>query len=83
MEADPEELNDLAGGADYAEILSDFEAKLREIVDPEAVDKRAKADQAALIDRHGGREAVLSHGHSFTPPPLPATTPTTNIRGPS
>jgi hypothetical protein len=40
------------------------------MLDPEAVDARAKADQAAIIERHGGREAVLARG-SFgaTPPP--------------
>jgi choline-sulfatase len=68
LEADPEELNDLAPGADYGETLKEFEAALREIVDPEAVDLRAKADQAALIERHGGREAVMNWGHGGATP---------------
>ena len=61
-------MNDLAPGADYGEILKEFEAALREIVDPEAVDRRAKADQAALIERHGGREAVMNWGHGGATP---------------
>jgi hypothetical protein len=34
------------------------------------VEKQAKVDQAALIKRHGGREAVLSKG-SYGPTPAP------------
>jgi choline-sulfatase len=70
LEADPEELHDLACDPACAEILAQFEGELRAMLDPEAVDARAKADQAAIIERHGGREAVLARG-SFgaTPPP--------------
>ena len=41
---------------------------LRGMVDPEAVDRRAKADQAALVERFGGREAVLNWGHGGATP---------------
>jgi choline-sulfatase len=40
-------------------MLREFEAILRGMLDPEAVDRRAKEDQSAMIARHGGREAVL------------------------
>jgi choline-sulfatase len=70
LEADPEELTDLASDAAHATTLAGFERELRAMLDPEATDARAKADQAAIIERHGGVEAVLARG-SFgaTPPP--------------
>jgi choline-sulfatase len=40
------------------------------MLDPVATDARAKADQAALVDRHGGREAALRLGpEGATPVP--------------
>jgi choline-sulfatase len=71
LEADPEELRDLAGEPVYCGLLEAFEAELRAICDPEAVDARAKAEQAALVERHGGRAAVLARGSTSggTPPP--------------
>ena len=75
LEKDPEELHDLAGAAAFKETLAACEAKLRAIVDPEAVDARAKADQAAMIERLGGNEAVLSRGAvRISPPPGVPTT---------
>jgi choline-sulfatase len=70
LEADPEELNDLASIPAHADLLRDMEAALRRIADPEAVDRRAKADQAALVERHGGRDAVLKKG-AFGGTPAP------------
>ena len=70
LENDPEELMDLAGDPAYAGELAAMEASLREICDPEAVDAQAFADQAALIEFHGGREAALKLGApGATPPP--------------
>lgn len=68
LEADPEELNDLGGSPAHQDLIRDFETALREIVDPEEVDRRAKRDQAALIERFGGREAVLNRGHTGATP---------------
>jgi choline-sulfatase len=67
---DPEELNDLGTSNAAAEIRAVLEARLRGMLDPEAVDRLAKADQAAMIDRYGG-EAVLraKEPAAFTPPP--------------
>ena len=62
LEADPEEAHDLAGDSARAGTLRDFEARLRDIVDPEKTDRRAKDDQNALVARHGGRENALRVG---------------------
>ena len=40
------------------------------ICDPELVDQRAKRDQATLVEKHGGRDAVLKRG-SFNGTPAP------------
>jgi choline-sulfatase len=47
-----------------------MEHALRRICDPEAVDRLAKSDQSALIERHGGRDGALRVGApGATPPP--------------
>jgi choline-sulfatase len=47
-----------------------MEAELRKLVDPEAADAQAFADQAAMIARYGGREKALKLGApAATPPP--------------
>lgn len=70
LETDPEESRDLAGEADMAPVLVEYEGLLRAITDPEATDRRAKADQAALVERHGGREAAFQIGaRGATPVP--------------
>ena len=76
MTADPAELNDLARNPTEAtrQLLADYEARLRAIIDPEAVDRRAKADQAARIESLGGREAVVARG-VFTNSPVPGEAP--------
>ncbi len=69
---DPEETTDLANSAEYAEVLAAMESELRRICDPEDVDRQAKRDQRALIDRLGGTAAVLELGKAVaggTPPP--------------
>lgn len=68
LRRDPEELHDLAALPDYAGVVDLFERRLRELLDPEAVDRLAKADQARLIEAFGGREAALRTG-------TPAATP--------
>ena len=66
LQNDPYELHDLAGDPRYAGLLREFEQELRKLVDPEAVDRLAKADQRAVLDRHGGPEAVRARGPMFT-----------------
>jgi choline-sulfatase len=62
LEADPEELVDLAQDPAYSDVVRDMEAELRRICDPEAVDAQAKRDQAAMIERLGGREVASRMG---------------------
>jgi choline-sulfatase len=67
---DPEELVDLAGDGAHATILRECESRLRDVLDPEAVDARAKARQATLLASFGGREKALARGDlGFTPAP--------------
>lgn len=67
---DPEELVDLADDPAYAEQLAAMESTLRDIVDPDAANELAFADQAALIEKVGGKEKALTMGpNSATPPP--------------
>ena len=59
---DPEERRDLAGDPASAAELNLFEAQLRAIVDPEAVEAEAKAAQRSLVERNGGEAAVRAAG---------------------
>lgn len=70
LAADPEERTDLAPAGQHQHIVDALTASLREIVDPEAQDRIAKADQHALIEAHGGREAVVGRG-GFGATPAP------------
>lgn len=70
LDADPEELHDLAQDGRYAAVLAECRTRLYVICDPAEVDARAKRRQAELLERHGGREAVIRRGDlGFTPPP--------------
>lgn len=70
MVDDPEELRDLGGDPDHADALRRMIAALREIVDPEDADRQAHEDQAALVERVGGKAAARQIGpKSATPPP--------------
>src|SRR6267378_3675282 len=47
-----------------------FETQLRAILDPEIVDKEAKADQACMAEQYGGFEMLRRREEmAFTPPP--------------
>src|SRR5205823_720096 len=70
LDVDPEELTDLAGDPRHAAIVAEGERRLRAVLDPEAVDARAKARQAELLASFGGRKAALARGDlGFTPAP--------------
>ena len=70
LQADPEELQDLAGDPAYADVLEACRKRLLEFCDPMEVDRRAKRRQAELLERFGGREAALARGDlGFTPAP--------------
>ncbi len=73
LEADPEELRDLAGDPAHAGVLAEMEARLRAMLDPEAVDGAAKRAQAAMIAHHGGEAAIRQRERmAYTPPPSAA-----------
>ena len=68
LEADPGETTDLMATDEGCRIAADLEAELRQILDPEAVDARAKRDQRAQIERMGGIEACLGAGNYLNNP---------------
>lgn len=68
LEKDPEDLVDLAADPGHGGVLAEMEGHLRDRLDPDAVDRRAKADQARLIERHGGPEKALGVGAPGTTP---------------
>jgi choline-sulfatase len=71
MEADPGEERILAAAPTHAAKLAAFDAELRRMLDPEATDARAKADQAALIERFGGPAKAANIGApGATPAPI-------------
>jgi choline-sulfatase len=71
LNSDPDETLDLAASASHSSIVESCERELRAIVDPEDVDRRAKADQLRRITQAGGIEAVKAMGVTipYTPPP--------------
>ena len=70
LDADPEELIDIAGDPRFAATLAEGERLLRAALDPEATDARAKRRQAELLAQFGGREKALARGDlGFTPAP--------------
>jgi choline-sulfatase len=70
LSCDPLEMNDLVPGGQADVRRAVLEGKLRDIVDPEAVDARAKTDQRAAIERNGGADAIRARG-AFSYSPVP------------
>jgi choline-sulfatase len=71
LAADPDELADLGTDPRYADVRKECEAALRAIVDPEAVDARARADQRRRLDLGGGPEVVRAGGPKIIYTPAP------------
>lgn len=70
LATDPQERRNLAGDAACREILQRLDAELRTYCDPEEVNTRAFADQAAMIEANGGRETIAASADiPFTPAP--------------
>ena len=71
LKVDPDEAHNLADDPAHADTLARMMSLLRERVDPDAVDRAAKAAQSALIAKHGGKDAALRKmgGFSYSPPP--------------
>ena len=71
LNADPDETRDLAGDPKHADTLAACERELRGIVNPEAVDRQARADQQRRIQAAGGADAVLAQGVKIPYSPAP------------
>jgi choline-sulfatase len=72
LSADPDERRDLGCDPTQAAVVRDRERELRSILDPEAVDRAAKADQRRRLDAAGGPEIVRSAGVKIPYTPAPA-----------
>ena len=71
LESDPGELRDLAADPQYAPVRQRCETELRRILDPDAVDRQAKEDQARRLELAGGAEVVEALGDRFAYSPAP------------
>ncbi len=71
LAADPEETRDLAGDPGAADALAACRQALQAICDPDAVDRRARADQQRRLDAGGGAAAVLAAGVKIPYTPAP------------
>lgn len=75
LSEDPEELRNLALEPEFDALCAAFDQALRRLVDPEAIDRAAKASQAHRLQELGGREAIISKGgvpHTPAPGEKPA-----------
>ena len=68
IEFDPEEMDNVAGDLNYFDTLALMREYLMDMLDPEAVNAEALADQSALIEKHGGAEALISKGAANNTP---------------
>lgn len=74
LRADPDECDDLAASPEHQPVVAAMEAELRALLDPEAVDAQAKADQRAKVAALGGEEFLRRRG-SFENSPVPGEKP--------
>jgi choline-sulfatase len=74
LAADPHEADDLGASPEHAAKLAELEGELQKILDPDAVNDRAFADQERRIAQHGGEEALKKRG-DFGYTPAPGQTP--------
>ena len=71
LQTDPGEERSLAADPAHATVRAAFEAKLQAMLNPEATEAKAKAAQAALIERWGGPEKAKDIGApGATPAPI-------------
>jgi choline-sulfatase len=67
---DPDELVDLGEDSDHREIRAKCHAQMLELVDPEAANRQAFADQAVRIAELGGLDSIVNSAEfDFTPVP--------------
>jgi choline-sulfatase len=72
LERDPHETRDLAADPGHAGAVAACERELRARLDPEAVDRRAKADQRRRLEAAGGAARILAEGVTVPYTPAPA-----------
>jgi choline-sulfatase len=72
--ADRDEVHDLAQTDDGQALVREYAVRLRALLDPEAVDAQAKADQTARVAVFGGEAKVRARG-TFTNSPAPGEDP--------
>ena len=60
LEIDPEETMNLANNNEYKKIVKEYEGLVRDICDPEAVNRKAKEDQNILIEKFGAAKKRLA-----------------------
>jgi choline-sulfatase len=65
LESDPEEAVDLAANGGSREKVSELEAKLRSIVDPEDANHRAMEALRLKVEEFGGTKAILEKRRDF------------------
>jgi choline-sulfatase len=68
IEDDPQELVDLATSAAHAGVVAQFDALLRQRLNPEQIDRLAKDDQNRVVERFGGRDIALTIGKTGATP---------------
>jgi len=71
IEADPQEVNDLAKQRKHADLRNTLHEKLIGMIDPEAVNAQAFLSQKALSEQYGGREGIKKMT-SFNHTPAPS-----------
>ena len=69
LQQDPQELSNLAEQPEHAQSLQSMTRELYRILDPQAVNDLAFADQARMIEALGGMEKILAMP-SFNHTPL-------------
>jgi len=74
LDNDPEELYDLGEDPAYEAVRQQMHRELLAICDPNEVDRMAKEDQAALIERFGGVDEAHKFGSSTSTPVANAET---------
>jgi choline-sulfatase len=68
LHADPQQSNDLGTDPQYHDIRQSMQVLLKQMLNPELTDKKAKQAQDELVARFGGRERALGLGPAGASP---------------
>ncbi|MEE3093371.1 MAG: hypothetical protein VX340_04650, partial [Pseudomonadota bacterium] len=72
LEFDPDEQTNLAADPLYVDVVRDYEAAMRAIIDQDEIDSQANVAQKEMIEKVGGPEQVFANlvtTKSYTPVP--------------